>query len=487
MTQQAVVIGGVQMFAGGANFVGIAPAVPPFDVTVTVDLSASIGTIPTALGASHIQHSLEYSSADPSGVGRAMQLERDLAVDWNLTHMMGSTFAMRSALSPSAGAAASTYNWTTSGSQRGLDTSAGAVFPMLKTLNQGKTFLVAFSAETYQNSGVANDPPGASFYSDYANEVVNVILRSEAVGGKAAIRGVGVWNEMKGLYSAGGRTQAKMEAHADLFKAIYTAVKAHDSTILVTGPHLNVGGYTNQPDRHDPLNPASNGGYDYNALRWWLNRVQVNGSLPDVLTLDYSIVDFGSGDPDIGNLANIAAGVGRFSVIKSDADAMMQTAWGLKKPIWWIEQYFDVNLARTAYNDGGTYSQPFQGAMAGGRYLEYVNSGAQAAFWWQPDSRDGKCEDGWWHITGTASDPASGTPYAPYSALKTIRGALPLGAAQYATSADQTYMKSAAVAGQCALVNMSAVSVVCRVLVNPGGTSHLLTIPAWGVATQAIP
>ncbi|MBO2449096.1 xylan 1,4-beta-xylosidase [Actinomadura barringtoniae] len=220
--------------------------------------------------------------------------------------------------------------------------------------------------------------PTAAHYDDFAALSAQVARRYPDV------RYFMVWNEFKGFFDQG---RWDYTAYTTLYNKVYTAVKKANPRAQVGGPYVPM---SSNAVGQGPTSQVSGtwGSVDPRALssvEYWLkNKVGA----------DFLVVD-GSSLPDqTGVKLNEFSALAKFGAV---------TQWlrtQSKLPIWWAEWYVQP--------EGVTWTDQRLGAVQAAALIQFIRSGASAAFYWSPQSTtQADCVGCLW--SGTAAG-NNGTP-----------------------------------------------------------------------------
>ncbi|WP_084195498.1 hypothetical protein [Streptosporangium amethystogenes] len=182
-----------------------------------------------------------------------------------------------------------------------------------------------------------------------------------------------VWNEFKGFWKDHSKP-ADFKGYTDLYNKVYDAVKAVRPDAKIGGPYL---GFDSNRTGKSELR-GSWGVVNQNALDafnyWFKNK---KGA-------DFIVVD-GASLTDAHELLPDAFGaLSKFSAV---------TTWLRDKtgdlPVWWSEWYF-------VPEDNTTWPEPMRLAVQAASMIEFAESGAATALYWNPQVKEGTCQGCMW-------------------------------------------------------------------------------------------
>ncbi len=345
------------------------------------------------------------------------------------------------------------------------------------------------------------------------NGVGPVVIPSDAIATSAMNA-----NYPTGANSAGSNGYTMLHYTA-MYNAVWDAFKNHPSasvnTIKIMGSHQNFGATTNANDHKYPLGTFDgtlqasgfrNGTvvpnqFDRNKLAYFADY----STGFDALSLDYSIVNYGS--PADANEAYVYANYQNVRHLVRQVKSMLANRPGLSAAkraaaLHFIEFYADVNLARVAFQAaGGGFSDLQQGIMEG-QYLRcLLEEGVSFAYRWQPMG-DGQgtnaTTDALWNkhsyhlstqraasntarhpsaIVGEASPPAvPGALLPAYFFAKAFVDNFPVGTTVYLTASDDAPGNIWAVASPAKTLVANGYSTAKNVMVE----GAVRGVPAYG-------
>ncbi|MFC4900530.1 xylan 1,4-beta-xylosidase [Streptosporangium amethystogenes subsp. fukuiense] len=182
-----------------------------------------------------------------------------------------------------------------------------------------------------------------------------------------------VWNEFKGFWKDHSKP-ADFKGYTDLYNKVYDAVKAVRPDAKIGGPYL---GFDSNRTGESELR-GSWGVVNQNALDafnyWFKNK---KGA-------DFIVVD-GASLTDAHELLPDAFGaLSKFGAV---------TTWLRDKtgdlPVWWSEWYF-------VPEDDTVWPEPMRLAVQAASMIEFAESGAATALYWNPQAKEGTCQGCMW-------------------------------------------------------------------------------------------
>lgn len=362
----------------------------------------------------------------------------------------------------------------------------------------------------FANSAPAGAQSGGT--GTLQNGTSGVLIPTDAAAPAALIA-----NYPTGANSAGSNGHTFLH-YAMMYNFIWDAFKTHPSssvnTIRIMGSHQNFGATTNVNDHKWPLGTFDGtlqasgfkngtivpGAFDRNKLCYF---VDYSTGFDD-LTLDYSIVNFGS--PADANETYVYANWENPRHIIRQVKSMLANRAGLSAGkraanLHFIEYYSDVDLARVAFQTAGGGFSDLQQAHMEAQYLRVMlEEGIQFAYRWQPMG-DGQgtapTTDALWNkhsyhlstqraasnvarhpsaIVGEASPPAiPGALLPAYFEAKRIVDNFPPGTQIFTTSCDDVSNKIWAISNSTKTMIANGYNVSKDVLVG----SIVTTVPAY--------
>jgi hypothetical protein len=298
-----------------------------------------IGRSRLRVGVTHTEHTLE-AHGDPAAVARATALVRPLVAVQN-QHLYG-----WGAVNPEP--APGVYDWTSLDRRVALMRRLGT--ERVLTLCCAPDWMTALGTRT---SSYPNLPPTARHVGDFARLAVRVARRYPDV------RRFVVWNEFKGLWNT-RRRWWDAERYTRLYNAVYDALKAHDPTLLVGGPYLNVRGTGSRslgrsgPETGDPLLPQ-----DRAVLATW--RRDAHGA--DFVAVDRNVTPHHD--------RNRYSPRAQLRLAHWFGDIARQVQDVTTLPVWFMEAHMDPA--------GGSR---FRAAATGAMLISLIRGGASGALLW---------------------------------------------------------------------------------------------------------
>lgn len=222
--------------------------------------------------------------------------------------------------------------------------------------------------------------PQRKHFDDYAKLAATVAKRYPTV------KYFMVWNEFKGFWnSADNRWDA--ESYTELYNKVYDALKKVNPKIQVGGPYVPIESTSQQQasELSGPWGTVDQRALD--AIEYWIEHKK---------GADFIVVDGASMTTDKGNVPDDFGALGKFSAI---------TTWLRQKsndmPVWWAEWYVEP--------DNAGWSEPKRTAVQAAALMEFANSGASTALYWNPQKKDGKdCRGCLWGPGSGAELPMAG-------------------------------------------------------------------------------
>lgn len=433
---------------GRSSTVGAAASVP--DATITVDTSVPAMTSALNLGATQVFGTFAVTGSMPLPTPQALG-EQILTstVGIENRHIFGWGLGDPE---PAPGR----YNWTdldkAVAEMRRL-TSGGQAGTMMLTLCCAPGWMTQANSDQADGEPAYTSPVSPTHYSDFATLAVSITQRYPD------IHYYQIWNELKGFTGA-----SRMQDYDTFYNTIYDALKAYNPTLNIGGPYINlIGGYTTSYTVTDaqPMQP-----YEQDNIQTWLQQRR-NASF---FALDDSIVDQNGTPPA---LPTIMASTPRFETITRAVRGLIATTTpspgatpaSPNLPIWWSEDYCDVNQGRLGY-----MSDSFQGACLGSLLLHELKGGASASIRWSPGG------DGYANLTATPAAnkdveslftdprfPAGGQPYPAAAVYKAFHDYFGPGTPIYATTSSTPMVEALS-------------SLTTTLLINKDNLSHLVAV-----------
>ncbi len=313
-----------------------AAARPPtpahIDVRVTLDRTRAEGVSQMAVGATHVQHSLD-PWGDQAAVERGRALLQQAAVYQN-QHIMG--FG-----APNPEPSPGEYDWS------GLDQRV-----QLMRDTGGIPTITLCCAPDWMKGGDAGatdwstleEAPLPRYYDDFAELARQVALRYPDV------RHYLVWNEMKGFWNP-ERNNWDYVAYTKLYNRVYDALKSVDRQIKVGGPYLVIEGTGTGSGEWWSMRPIVDRNRE--VLQYWLDHK--HGA--DFLVVDRAV----KGPHDTNDYT--AAKYLSLTPLFGDVTRQLRSISHL--PIWWAESYFASDAENRAFEAAGLASMLYHQLKAG--------------------------------------------------------------------------------------------------------------------------
>lgn len=348
-------------------------------VTVTVNQAVPAGTSQMTVGVTHIFGGIGITGQNATAKANAEAL-LSAATTYQCRNIYGWGLGNPN---PSAGV----YQWSD------LDTAVTELrllgTPVL-TLCCAPGWMTAAGTTTDTEPDYSAAPTSAH-YSDFATLATQIAQRY------TDILYYQVWNEIRGF-------NWNITEYTTFYNAVYSALKAVNSNIQVGGPYINVMGGFHVDSGTDsaPIPP-----WQVDVLDTWLT----NKTGADFINVDYSLVDYNAAVPP---LWQIIAKAGNFANIVAQVKARPNYGG---QPVWWAEDYFDVQQERLAYapND-------FQGACLTAMLINELTGGSAVSLRWSPGG-DNDQVSGQPNIQSLFTDTrvsGGGQPYPAYYGYKAI-------------------------------------------------------------------
>ncbi|MER6672812.1 xylan 1,4-beta-xylosidase [Streptomyces sp. NPDC000983] len=226
--------------------------------------------------------------------------------------------------------------------------------------------------------------PSPEHYDDFAALAAKVAERYPDV------RHFVVWNEFKGFFDD-GRQRWNHEGYTQLYNKVHRALKKVDERILVGGPYLNMDSF---PPGHTRYASALSGPWGtvdqrvLDAFTYW-NEHKVGA---DFVVVDgSSYARGGVARPDEFGATRKFTAVGRW--------IGRQTSL----PLWWAEYYTEPGEETGARR---AWTEPHRLAVETAGMMAIAKGGAETAFFWNAQRRDGRCVSCLWPRAGAAQGAA---------------------------------------------------------------------------------
>jgi hypothetical protein len=216
------------------------------------------------------------------------------------------------------------------------------------------------------------DAPLPEHYADFADLSAVIARRYPDV------RHFIVWNELKGFFDdENDRWDAA--AYTAMYNEVYAAVKAARPDALVGGPYMGMA----TVEVRSPYASSVRG--EWGAIDWRALDV-VEYWLAHRAGADFVVVD-GHATTEYGAPDEFAA-LEKFSAV----NGWLRTKTPL--PLWWAEWYVD--------RGDSDWTTEHRIALRTAALIELARSGADTAFYWNPQPDDGGCDVCLWTGTGSA-------------------------------------------------------------------------------------
>ncbi|MEV7004988.1 xylan 1,4-beta-xylosidase [Streptosporangium sp. NPDC051022] len=211
------------------------------------------------------------------------------------------------------------------------------------------------------------DAPYPEHFDDFAELAATIAERYRDV------KYFMVWNELKGFWKDHSRP-ADFKGYTELYNKVYDAVKAVRPDAKIGGPYIGFdSNKSGESELRGPWGVVNQNVLD--AFKYWFENKK---------GADFVVVD-GASPTDAHELLPDAFGaLGKFGAV---------TTWLRKEtgdlPIWWSEWYF-------VPEDGTSWSASKRLAVQAASMIELAGSGAATALYWNPQTKNGACEDCMW-------------------------------------------------------------------------------------------
>ncbi|GAA3815555.1 hypothetical protein GCM10022226_40360 [Sphaerisporangium flaviroseum] len=183
-----------------------------------------------------------------------------------------------------------------------------------------------------------------------------------------------VWNELKGFWKDHSKP-ADYKGYTELYNMVYDAVKAVRPDVKIGGPYLGFdSNRTGKSELRGPWGVVNQNVLD--AFEYWFENKK---------GADFIVVD-GASLTDAHELLPDAFGaLGKFGAVtdwlRDRTDDM---------PVWWSEWYF-------VPEDDTRWPEPMRLAVQAASMIEFAESGAATALYWNPQKKKGACQGCMWH------------------------------------------------------------------------------------------
>ncbi|WP_440101710.1 xylan 1,4-beta-xylosidase [Streptosporangium sp. H16] len=181
-----------------------------------------------------------------------------------------------------------------------------------------------------------------------------------------------VWNEFKGFWKDHSKP-ADFKGYTTLYNKVYDAVKAARPDAQVGGPYLGFdSNRTGKSELRGPWGVVNQNALD--AFEYWFENKK---------GADFVVVDGASLTDAHEMLPDAFGALGKFGAV---------TTWLRERtgdmPVWWAEWYF-------VPEDKTTWPEPLRLAVQAASMIEFAESGAATALYWNPQSVKG-CQGCMW-------------------------------------------------------------------------------------------
>ncbi|WP_455771899.1 GH39 family glycosyl hydrolase [Streptomyces nigra] len=229
--------------------------------------------------------------------------------------------------------------------------------------------------------------PSPDHYDDFAALAAKVAERYPDV------RHYIVWNELKGFFDD-SRKRWDHVGYTDLYNRVHRALKKVDEKILVGGPYLDMDSFAPAHRRYASSLSGPWGSVDRRVLEafeyWNVHKVGA----------DFVVVDGSSSSrggralPDEFRATDKFTAVGRWLRQRTSL------------PLWWAEYYVEPGA-----EDGRLrhWTARRRLAVEAAAMMAIAAGGAETAFFWNPQRRDGRCAACLW----PSAEPGRDTPETP--------------------------------------------------------------------------
>ncbi|MFE0674827.1 xylan 1,4-beta-xylosidase [Streptomyces sp. NPDC058867] len=219
--------------------------------------------------------------------------------------------------------------------------------------------------------------PSPEHYDDFADLAATVARRYPEV--KHFI----VWNEFKGFFDE-SKQRWNQEGYTQLYNRVHRVLKKVDKRILVGGPYLNMDSLPPGTTRHASSLSGPWGTVDrrvLDAFDYW-NEHKVGA---DFVVVDgSSYARGGVAVPDEFGATEKFTAVGRW----------LRQHTSL--PLWWAEYYTEPGEEDGSYRN---WSEQHRLAVEAAGMMAIAKGGAETAFFWNAQTRDGRCVSCLWPNT----------------------------------------------------------------------------------------
>jgi hypothetical protein len=242
-----------------------------------------------------------------------------------------------------------------------------------------------------------------------------------------------VWNELKGFWKNHSRP-ADYKGYTTLYNKVYDAVKAVRPDAEIGGPYLGFdSNKTGKSELRGPWGVVNQNALD--AFEYWFKNKK---------GADFIVVD-GASPTDAHELLPDAFGaLSKFSAV---------TTWLRNKtgnlPVWWSEWYF-------VPEDDTTWPEPMRLAVQAASMIEFAESGAATALYWNPQVKKGACQGCMW-------DPRTGAALPTGRLVSDFAKWFPAGAELEAVTASDPKVRVLAQPQRLVMVNTTNAKITATV------------------------
>ncbi|MBB5964246.1 xylan 1,4-beta-xylosidase [Planomonospora venezuelensis] len=182
-----------------------------------------------------------------------------------------------------------------------------------------------------------------------------------------------VWNEFKGFWKDHSKP-ADFKGYTELYNKVYDAVKAVRPDAKIGGPYIGFdSNRTGGSELRGPWGVVNQNVLD--AFTYWFENKK---------GADFIVVDGASLTDAHELLPDEFGALDKFGAV---------TTWLRDKtgdlPVWWAEWYF-------VPEDGTTWAEPKRLAVQAASMIEFAESGAATALYWNPQTKQGACQGCMW-------------------------------------------------------------------------------------------
>ncbi|MBF8184543.1 xylan 1,4-beta-xylosidase [Nonomuraea sp. K274] len=211
------------------------------------------------------------------------------------------------------------------------------------------------------------DAPYPEHYDDFARLAATVASKYKDV------KYFMVWNEFKGFWKDHSKP-ANFKGYTELYNKVYDAVKAVRPDAKIGGPYLGFDSNSSgESELRGPWGVVNQNAID--AFEYWFKNKK---------GADFIVVDGASPTDAHELLPDEFGALAKFGAV---------TKWLREKtgdlPVWWSEWYF-------VPEDGTTWPENKRLAVQAASMIEFAESGAATALYWNPQTKEGPCEGCLW-------------------------------------------------------------------------------------------